>query len=134
MVFLRAEKAVLILLDHNGSVRKSILGHKILVCNVNFHSISTWQVKVGNLEFPIGHLKYEVIEPYKLPEYAIGAIAAGGGFLIIVTLVILFVYRRKSSQAEREYKRIQIQMDTLESNVRSECKQGNENFSVVVLF
>lgn len=50
--------------------------------------------------------------------------AAGGLFLVLVSMVILVVYRRKSNQAEREYKRIQIQMDTLESNVRSECKQG----------
>jgi hypothetical protein len=32
--------------------------------------------------------------------------------------------RHKSSQAEREYKRIQMQMDTLENSVRSECKQA----------
>ena len=32
--------------------------------------------------------------------------------------------RHKSSQAEREYKIIQMQMDTLENSVRSECKQA----------
>ena len=36
----------------------------------------------------------------------------------------MVIYKHKSSQAEREYKRIQIQMDTLENNVRSECKQA----------
>ena len=32
--------------------------------------------------------------------------------------------RHKNSQAEREYKRIQLQMATLENSVRSECKQA----------
>lgn len=37
-------------------------------------------------------------------------------------MIVLVMYRRRSTKAEREYKRIQIQMDTLESNVRLECK------------
>ncbi|XP_066956195.1 plexin-B-like isoform X2 [Macrobrachium rosenbergii] len=82
-------------------------------------------VKMGqNLRYPIGHLRYEMIKEYQFPPEAIGGMAAGGLFLVLVSMVILVVYRRKSNQAEREYKRIQIQMDTLESNVRSECKQA----------
>lgn len=64
------------------------------------------------------------MKTYEFPDEAIGGIAAGGAFLIFLSVFILIVYRRKSTQAEREYKRIQIQMDTLESNVRFECKQG----------
>ncbi|XP_055371957.1 plexin-B isoform X2 [Condylostylus longicornis] len=64
-------------------------------------------VRVGkNLRFPIGYLKYDLLKPY------------------IFSHAMWVVYRRKSTQAEREYKRIQIQMDTLESNVRLECKQA----------
>ena len=82
-------------------------------------------VRVGqHLRFPIGYLRYEVVKPYTFPPEAIGGITAGAVLLILVSIAILLVYRRKSTQAEREYKRIQIQMDTLESNVRSECKQG----------
>jgi plexin A len=82
-------------------------------------------VRVGqNVRFPIGYLQYEVVKPYTFPPEAIGGITAGGVLLVLVSIAILLVYRRKSTQAEREYKRIQIQMDTLESNVRSECKQG----------
>ena len=65
-----------------------------------------------------------MIKEYQFPPEAIGGMAAGGLFLVLVSMVMLVVYRRRSNQAEREYKRIQIQMDTLESNVRSECKQG----------
>lgn len=66
-----------------------------------------------------------MLHPYSIPPEAIAGIAAGTACLILLFAVVLVVYRRKSTQAEREYKRIQIQMDTLESNVRSECKQGN---------
>ncbi|XP_069694417.1 plexin-B isoform X10 [Periplaneta americana] len=82
-------------------------------------------VRVGrSLRFPIGYLRYEVIKPYSFPPEAIAGIAAGTFFLVLLFVIVLVVYRRKSTQAEREYKRIQIQMDTLESNVRSECKQA----------
>ena len=53
-----------------------------------------------------------------------GAIAAVTAVLVAVGIVVLIVMKHKSSQVEREYKRIQIQMDLLENNVRSECKQA----------
>lgn len=68
---------------------------------------------------------------YSFPPEAIVGIAAGVACLVFLFVIVLIVYRRKSTQAEREYKRIQIQMDTLESNVRSECKQGNLITSII---
>ena len=61
---------------------------------------------------------------FQLSSEVIAGIAAGAVLLVLASLLILFVYRRKSTQVEREYKRIQIQMDTLENNIRSECKQA----------
>lgn len=82
-------------------------------------------VRVGsNLRFEVGYLRYEVAKSYELPPEAIGGIAAGGAILMILSVAILAVLRHKNSQAEREYKRIQLQMDTLENSVRSECKQA----------
>lgn len=82
-------------------------------------------VRVGrSLRFPIGYLRYDVLKPFSLPPEAIFMILAGVALFVIFFIAILIVYRRKSTQAEREYKRIQIQMDTLESNVRFECKQA----------
>lgn len=82
-------------------------------------------VRVGrSLRFPIGHLRYDVLKPYAFPAEAIVTIASGISLFVVFFVATLFVYRRKSTQAEREYKRIQIQMDTLESNVRFECKQA----------
>ena len=47
-----------------------------------------------------------------------------GTILTIVSIIILAAYKNKQTEAEREYKRIQLQMDTLENNVRAECKQA----------
>ncbi|XP_050527512.1 plexin-B [Daktulosphaira vitifoliae] len=82
-------------------------------------------VRVGKkLRFNVGYLQYDVMSAYSFSPEAIAGAITGALCIIIIFFVILFLYRRKSTQAEREYKRIQIQMDTLESNVRSECKQA----------
>ncbi|XP_059620883.1 plexin-B [Phlebotomus argentipes] len=81
-------------------------------------------VRVGkSLRFPIGYLKYDLMKPYVLSTAMI-VITITILIVVILLIIVLIVYRRKSTQAEREYKRIQIQMDTLESNVRMECKQA----------
>ncbi|KAF7286951.1 hypothetical protein GWI33_002800 [Rhynchophorus ferrugineus] len=80
-------------------------------------------VRVGKtLRFPIGYLKYDLYKTFEFPREAIILIIAGAILFVLFLGAVVVVYRRKSTQAEREYKRIQIQMDTLESNVRSECK------------
>lgn len=81
-------------------------------------------VRVGQkLRYPLGYLKYDLLKPYAFSQAMI-VIAASTFVLAIVLVFILIIYRRKTTQAEREYKKIQIQMDTLESNVRLECKQA----------
>ncbi|XP_039297179.1 plexin-B-like isoform X1 [Nilaparvata lugens] len=82
-------------------------------------------VRIGrSLRFPIGYLRYEMMNAYFFPPEAMAGITVAVVCLLLVFIMVLVLYRRKSTQAEREYKRIQIQMDTLESNVRSECKQA----------
>ncbi|XP_022252680.1 plexin-B-like [Limulus polyphemus] len=82
-------------------------------------------VRVGlNLRYEVGYLRYEVMKTYKFPPEAIWGIAVGGALLMLLSLAILIVLRHKNSLAEQEYKRIQLQMDTLENSVRSECKQA----------
>lgn len=86
-------------------------------------------VRVGrNLRFPLGYLRYDIYKSFAFPPEAIALITTGTVLFVLFFFVVLFVYRRKSTQAEREYKRIQIQMDTLESNVRSECKLGKKSY------
>ena len=69
-------------------------------------------------------MKYAVVEG--APDSDVMKIAVGvvGGFLLMIIIIILAVCKRKSRAAEQQYKAMQLQLDTLESNVRNECKQG----------
>ena len=55
---------------------------------------------------------------------AIVGIAAGGSLLLIIVIIVLIAYKRKSRDADRTLKRLQLQMDNLESRVALECKEG----------
>ena len=82
-------------------------------------------VYVGkNLNFSIGLLRYDIGSQFAIPPEVIGGIGAAAALTLFIAIAFMIIYKHKSSQAEREYKRIQIQMDTLENNVRSECKQA----------
>ena len=84
------------------------------------------QVVVGNLVYEVGRLQYETVESEGggAADYWIVGSAVGGGAMLTVILIILVVYKRKSTRAERQFKRLQLQLDSLESNIRNECKQG----------
>ena len=84
------------------------------------------QVVVGNLEYELGELEYQQPVNQGNELWIIG-VALGGGILITIIIVILIIYKRKSTYAERQFKKMQIQLDTLESNVRNECKQGESD-------
>lgn len=81
------------------------------------------KVVVGNLVFPLGHLEYQktVVSD---SEYWIIGVAVGGGFLLTVIFIILVIYKRKSTHAVRQFKKLNTQLDALESNIRNECKQA----------
>jgi len=82
-------------------------------------------VYVGrNLKFELGLLAYDIDSAFAIPPEVIGGIGAAAALTLFIAIAFMIVYKHKTSQAEREYKRIQIQMDTLENNVRSECKQA----------
>lgn len=55
---------------------------------------------------------------------AIIGIGAGGGVLLIAIIAVLIAYKRKTRDADRTLKRLQLQMDNLESRVALECKEG----------
>lgn len=60
--------------------------------------------------------------PLSLP--AIVSIAVAGGLLIIFIVAVLIAYKRKSRESDLTLKRLQMQMDNLESRVALECKEG----------
>jgi len=86
------------------------------------------QVSVGNLFFDLGYLEYIHTSAAEAGTPVSGwwpiIVGIGGGILVVVVAVLVFVFVRKSSYNERMYRRLQGQLDALESSVRNECKQG----------
>ncbi|XP_013416174.1 plexin-A4 isoform X2 [Lingula anatina] len=81
-------------------------------------------VKMGNLNFQVGSLKYKQESEGALPPWVIGLIVGVVVVLLVIIIVIIIYNRRRAMKARQEYKKVQMQLDTLESNVRNECKQA----------
>lgn len=64
---------------------------------------------------------------------AIIGIGGGGGLLLLVIIAVLIAYKRKSRDADRTLKRLQLQMDNLESRVALECKEGSKALFHIIL-
>ena len=86
------------------------------------------QVRAGGFEFSPGVLQMYSESLLTLP--AIVGIGGGGGLLLLVIVAVLIAYKRKSRDADRTLKRLQLQMDNLESRVALECKEGMEWWGV----
>uniref|UniRef100_A0A2K5R407 Plexin-A3 n=1 Tax=Cebus imitator TaxID=2715852 RepID=A0A2K5R407_CEBIM len=80
------------------------------------------QVLVGGLEFWLGTLHISAERALTLP--AMVGLAAGGGLLLLAITAVLVAYKRKTQDADRTLKRLQLQMDNLESRVALECKEA----------
>ncbi|XP_060698770.1 plexin-B2-like isoform X1 [Hemiscyllium ocellatum] len=76
-------------------------------------------VKMGYREYYLGKVRYDT--PAQLPLGLILPLVLIPMLLIIG--VSIYCYRRKSQQAEREYKKIQLQLESLEESVRDRCKK-----------
>uniref|UniRef100_A0A4W6FKV3 Plexin A2 n=1 Tax=Lates calcarifer TaxID=8187 RepID=A0A4W6FKV3_LATCA len=78
-------------------------------------------VQVGGLHVSPGAVHIMSDSLLTLP--AIVSIAAGGGLLLIIVILVLIAYKRKSRENDLTLKRLQMQMDNLESRVALECKE-----------
>uniref|UniRef100_A0A6Q2ZJ68 Plexin-A1 n=1 Tax=Esox lucius TaxID=8010 RepID=A0A6Q2ZJ68_ESOLU len=78
-------------------------------------------IRVGGFEYSPGTLQIYSDSLLTLP--AIVGIGGGGGLLLLVIIAVLIAYKRKSRDADRTLKRLQLQMDNLESRVALECKE-----------
>ncbi|XP_060691320.1 plexin-A1-like isoform X1 [Hemiscyllium ocellatum] len=79
-------------------------------------------IKVGGLEFSPGMLHIYSDRLLTMPA-ALG-IGGGGALLLLIIVIVLIAYKRKSRDADRTLKRLQLQMDNLESRVALECKEA----------
>nr|XP_023690839.1 plexin-A2 isoform X2 [Paramormyrops kingsleyae] len=79
-------------------------------------------VQVGGLHVSPGSVN--ILSDSLLTMSAIASIAAGGGLLLIIVILVLIAYKRKSRENDLTLKRLQMQMDNLESRVALECKEA----------
>nr|XP_033773736.1 plexin-A2 isoform X1 [Geotrypetes seraphini]XP_033773738.1 plexin-A2 isoform X1 [Geotrypetes seraphini]XP_033773739.1 plexin-A2 isoform X1 [Geotrypetes seraphini]XP_033773740.1 plexin-A2 isoform X1 [Geotrypetes seraphini] len=79
-------------------------------------------VHVGGIVFSPGSVSVMSDSLLTLP--AIVSIAAGGSLLLVIIIIVLIAYKRKSQENDLTLKRLQMQMDNLESRVALECKEA----------
>ncbi|KAM9444937.1 plexin-B1 [Clarias gariepinus] len=80
-------------------------------------------VQMGNLNFSLGKVEYDFLGQAIFPLEAQVGVGVGSSIVALIVLVILLIYRRKSKQALRDYKKVQIQLENLETSVRDRCKK-----------
>uniref|UniRef100_A0AAF5DK30 Sema domain-containing protein n=2 Tax=Strongyloides stercoralis TaxID=6248 RepID=A0AAF5DK30_STRER len=87
-------------------------------------------VKVGNLRFEIGSIEYESMVG---GDFGVMRMPVIRFILLLITVIftiiliifsLITIWKRRNGERERDYKRIQQQMEQMESNVRNECKQA----------
>ncbi|KAI1231064.1 Plexin-A2 [Lamprotornis superbus] len=86
------------------------------------HPCCALQVRVGGVIFSPGSVS--IVSDSLLTLPAIVSIAAGGSLLLIIVIIVLIAYKRKSRENDLTLKRLQMQMDNLESRVALECKEA----------
>lgn len=88
------------------------------------HGLPTLRVLMGNLEVDLGQVQYDsdsLLSP--VPLAAQIGLGAGAAVIILSVLVVILMYRRKSKQALRDYKKVLLQLETLEINVGDQCRK-----------
>ncbi|CAG5984630.1 unnamed protein product [Menidia menidia] len=80
-------------------------------------------VQMGNLNFSLGKIQYDNLSLSTFPLEAQIGVGVGASIVVLLVLIIVFIYRRKSKQALRDYKKVQIQLENLETSVRDRCKK-----------
>uniref|UniRef100_A0A8C2F8C7 Plexin b1a n=1 Tax=Cyprinus carpio TaxID=7962 RepID=A0A8C2F8C7_CYPCA len=81
------------------------------------------EVRMGNMNFSLGRVQYDSQGPAAFPLEAQVGVGVGASIVALIVLVIVLIYRRKSKQALRDYKKVQIQLENLETSVRDRCKK-----------
>uniref|UniRef100_A0A8C5ABY0 Plexin B3 n=1 Tax=Gadus morhua TaxID=8049 RepID=A0A8C5ABY0_GADMO len=79
-------------------------------------------VGLGNLQVDLGVVQYDS-SPSPIPLAAQLGLGAGAAVVVLSVLVVILMYRRKSKQALRDYKKVLLQLETLEINVGDQCRK-----------
>ncbi|KAI4873769.1 hypothetical protein NFI96_010626 [Prochilodus magdalenae] len=86
-------------------------------------ALPEFTVRMGNLNFSLGRVQYDTQGQAMFPLEAQVGVGVGAFIVALIVLVIVLIYRRKSKQALRDYKKVQIQLENLETSVRDCCKK-----------
>ncbi|XP_024860656.1 plexin-B1 isoform X2 [Kryptolebias marmoratus] len=86
-------------------------------------TLPEFTVKMGNLNFSLGKVQYDSQAQSTFPLEAQVGVGVGASIVALIVLIIVLIYRRKSKQAMRDYKKVQIQLENLETSVRDRCKK-----------
>ncbi|XP_055747345.1 plexin-B1-like isoform X2 [Salvelinus fontinalis] len=86
-------------------------------------SLPEFTVQMGNLNFSLGRVQYDTQVQSTFPLEAQVGVGVGASIVALIVLIIVLIYRRKSKQAVRDYKKVQIQLENLETSVRDRCKK-----------
>ncbi|KAI2663431.1 Plexin-B1 [Labeo rohita] len=73
-------------------------------------------VQMGYLNFSLGQVQYDSPSHSIFPLVAQIGVGAVASLVALIVLIIVFIYRRKSKQALRDYKKVQIQLENLETS------------------
>uniref|UniRef100_A0A8C1WFB5 Plexin-B1 n=1 Tax=Cyprinus carpio TaxID=7962 RepID=A0A8C1WFB5_CYPCA len=85
--------------------------------------VGLYPVLMGSLAFDLGPVQYDNDLHSPVPLAAQIGLAAGAAVVVLIVLVIILMYRRKSKQALRDYKKVLVQLETLEINVGDQCRK-----------
>eukprot|EP00063_Salmo_salar_P048665 XP_014023500.1 PREDICTED: plexin-B1-like isoform X2 [Salmo salar] len=86
-------------------------------------TLPEFTVHMGNLNFSLGTVQYDILSLSTFPLEAQVGVGVGASILALIVLIIVLIYRRKSKQALKDYKKVQIQLENLETSVRDRCKK-----------
>ncbi|XP_074539567.1 plexin-B1 isoform X2 [Halichoeres trimaculatus] len=86
-------------------------------------NLPEFTVQMGNLNFSLGKVQYDNLGLATFPVEAQIGVGVGASIVALIVLIIVLIYRRKSKQALRDYKKVQIQLENLETSVRDRCKK-----------
>lgn len=89
----------------------------------DLESLPEFTVRMGNLNFSLGKVQYDSQGQSTFPLEAQVGVGVGASIVALIVLIIVLIYRRKSKQAMRDYKKVQIQLENLETSVRDRCKK-----------
>ncbi|XP_029574130.1 plexin-B3 isoform X2 [Salmo trutta] len=87
------------------------------------NQLPSLRVVMGKLNVDLGTVQYDTEGLSPVPLAAQVGLAAGAAVVVLVVLVIILMYRRKSKQALRDYKKVLVQLETLEINVGDQCRK-----------